>query len=84
MFAHQQLEGFRLSAVAANQAVAAQLPNVAGFAERRILQFECDVEFVVLNCILYGILKEVVDFSGVKAGQGNIEFGTLQVSDQQS
>ena len=60
-----------------------QRPHIPGFGDGRLLQLGVHIELVILHPIFQAILEEVINFGWVKAGEGYIKIGALQVGDKE-
>ena len=80
---HQQREGFRLGAVPADKPVPPQRPHIPGLGDSRLLQLGVHIELIILDPIFQAVFEEVIDLGGIKAGEGHIEVGALQIGDEE-
>ena len=75
--------GFRLRAVPADQAVAAQCPHIARFGDGGLLKFRVHIEIILFNAVLQRILEKCINLGRLKTSEGNIKIRALQISNQQ-
>lgn len=80
--AHQGFVGFCASSVPADQAVAAQRPHIPRFGNGGFLKFRIDIEIILFDTILQGVLEERINLSRLKTGKGYIKIRPLQIGDQ--
>ena len=78
----QRLIHFRISTVAADDCVFAQMPDVAGLGEAGLLQFFLHIEVILFGILVIDAGKQLVDLGAVKAGKVGIELSLIQITDQ--
>ena len=59
-----------------------QRPHIPGLGDSRLLQLGVHIELIILDPIFQAAFEEVIDLGGVKAGEGHIKVGALQVGDE--
>ena len=60
-----------------------QRPHIPGLGDDRGLQLGIHIEIIIFDLALLGVLEQRVDLRRLKAGEGHIKVGPLEVGDEQ-
>lgn len=74
---HEQIDGLGFGAVAADQAVLTQQPQVASLGDGGVLQFTVHIEIIILHIFIAG--QQFIKLGIVKAKQSDIKIRALQI-----